>query len=90
MSIAKSARWESHVKKILDVWAINTGNHVIYLSLALIGFTILEWVQRDKQHALQLRTARLPRVVRWSVYYSIIIVCFFMNGAQQDFIYFQF
>lgn len=82
-----SAMLESPVK---DVWAINTGNHVIYLSLALIGFTILEWVQRDKQHALQLRTARLPRVVRWSVYYSIIIVCFFMNGAQQDFIYFQF
>ena len=82
-----SAMLESPVK---DVWAINTGNHVIYLSLALIGFTILEWVQRDKQHALQLRTARLPRVVRWSVYYGIIIVCFFMNGAQQDFIYFQF
>lgn len=75
---------------IKDVWAINTGNHVIYLSIALIGFVILEWIQRDKQHALQLRSARMPRIVRWSVYYGIIIVCFFMNGAQQDFIYFQF
>lgn len=75
---------------IKDVWAITTGNHVIYLSLALIGFVIFEWIQRDKQHALQLNVSRIPRPVRWSVYYAIIMICFFMNGAQQDFIYFQF
>lgn len=75
---------------IKDVWAINTGNHVIYLMIALIVFVIAEWTQRNEQHVLQLNNMRIPRMLRWSLYYVIIIVCFFMNGAQQDFIYFQF
>jgi hypothetical protein len=75
---------------IRDVWAINTGNHVFYLTFALIVLVVTEWIQREKQHALALDHVRVPRVVRWSLYYAVIIACFFMNGIQQDFIYFQF
>src|SRR5690606_11253490 len=75
---------------IKDVWAINTGNHVFHLTFALIFLVIIEWIQREKQHALELNHTQIPRVVRWSIYYGLIIVCFFMNGVQQDFIYFQF
>lgn len=75
---------------IRDVWAINTGNHVFYLSFMLIALVLAEWIQRDKQHALALDHQKVARPLRWSVYYALIIACFFMNGIQQDFIYFQF
>ena len=73
-----------------DLWTINTGNHIIYLFAMIILFIIIEWLQRDKQHGLEFQSYRFPRVLRWGLYYIIIISCFIMNGVQQQFIYFQF
>ena len=53
-------------------------------------FILAEWVQRDKQHALQIDGMKIPSVVRWSAYYAIIIVAILLDGQQQEFIYFQF
>ena len=58
------------------------------------GFCLLlvEWFQRDKQHALQFSEAR-PfnyRFVRWFVYYSILVLIAKFAGSSQTFIYFQF
>ena len=58
--------------------------------LILVLFFSTEWLQRDKQHALQIDTIKAPRVVRWSVYYAVILLIFWLGGAQQPFIYFQF
>jgi D-alanyl-lipoteichoic acid acyltransferase DltB (MBOAT superfamily) len=73
-----------------DIWAINTGFHIIYLLLAIFAFIIIEWIQRARQHALEFDGYMIPGYVRWSIYYILIISCFIMNGIQQDFIYFQF
>ena len=73
-----------------DLWAINTGNKIIYLGIFLSIFILIEWLQRDKKHALEFQNFEAPRIIRWSIYYIIIISCFIMNGVQQDFIYFQF
>jgi hypothetical protein len=53
---------------------------------------IVEWLQRDKEHALQF-SGIWPfkyRIVRWGVYYFIIMVIVMGSGAGQTFIYFQF
>lgn len=64
---------------------------VFYLSL---GFLLLmvEWLQRDKQHALQFSQSRLfnSRIVRWCIYYFIILIIIKYTGSSQTFIYFQF
>lgn len=75
---------------INDFWTMNTGNHLIYLFFLIIGFVLVEWFQREKNHGLELDTEKLPKPVRWMAYYAIIICCFIMNGVQQEFIYFQF
>ncbi len=75
---------------IKDLWAINTGNHIIYLTISMLVFIILEWLQREKQHGLQMDEKKVPQYVRRSIYYILIIACFMMNGVQQQFIYFQF
>lgn len=61
----------------------------IYMGIMLL---VVEWLQRDKQHALQFSGSGLFRikVVRWLVYLflTVVIVCF--RGHSQTFIYFQF
>jgi alginate O-acetyltransferase complex protein AlgI len=61
--------------------------------IALIFSCILliaEWLQRDKDHALQLNNTKLPKVLRWSLYYVIGVVIIWFGGFQETFIYFQF
>jgi alginate O-acetyltransferase complex protein AlgI len=58
---------------------------------ALIGIMIVaEWLQREKQHGLEIGSYKLPRVFKWGIYYAVIALILFMGGSQQDFIYFQF
>ena len=60
----------------------------------LIGLVVLfiEWLQKDKQHALQLDGIKLfrRRAVRWATYYLLLIIIAKYKGDSQDFIYFQF
>jgi D-alanyl-lipoteichoic acid acyltransferase DltB (MBOAT superfamily) len=49
----------------------------------------LEWMQRDKEHAMQIGSVK-SGFVRWGLYFGVIMVILFFGGEQQDFIYFQF
>ena len=53
-------------------------------------FIAVEWVGRENQYAIATLGARLPKPVRWVMYYSIAIAIIFLSGNQQKFIYFQF
>lgn len=61
-----------------------------YLMLLLIIFMILEWFGREEQFAIAKFGIKLPAIVRWGVYYAIILIIFFSAGSEQQFIYFQF
>ncbi len=52
-------------------------------------FIVVEWFQRDKEHALQLENVRF-RFLRWSAYIACIFIIMFLGGGYQRFIYFQF
>lgn len=58
--------------------------------LIIILFILVEWVQRNKQHALQLEEPNQPLLLRWGIYYSVCMVILMFGGSQQEFIYFQF
>ena len=60
---------------------------ILLLIAIMVG---IEWLQRDKLHALQLDGTRFPRPVRWAFYYLLIAAIFWLGGSQQEFIYFQF
>jgi alginate O-acetyltransferase complex protein AlgI len=64
--------------------------HPLPLLIIIFLFILVEWFQRDKQHALQIEKTSIPRVIKWSYYYVIIIVIILYGGQQQEFIYFQF
>ena len=52
----------------------------------------LEWIQRDKQHALQFPDTSLfnNRIIRWGLYLFLILLIITFTGQSQAFIYFQF
>ena len=58
------------------------------------GFLMLafEWLQRDKQHALQLSHRGLMRYApaRFALYALLVYIMFLYAGTVQTFIYFQF
>ncbi len=59
--------------------------------VAIITLSILmEWLQREKEHALQFDEVSLPKGIRWGIYYGIIFLIIKFGGSQQEFIYFQF
>lgn len=74
--------------RFYDSAAIN-GRISLVLGILLL---LIEWLQRDKQHALQFSNMK-PfnyRLVRWGVYYTILIMIAKFTGESQTFIYFQF
>ena len=53
---------------------------------------VIEWIQRDKQHAFEISDYRIPILFRWSFYYTTVIIIYLFGNFSTtiDFIYFQF
>ena len=64
---------------------------ISYLGFGLLLLAV-EWLQREKQHALQFSDIRpfCYRPVRWAVYYAILLIIAKFAGTSQTFIYVQF
>jgi alginate O-acetyltransferase complex protein AlgI len=56
--------------------------------ILLLGFVIIEWVQRRKQHGLQIE--KLNLFARWGIYYVLIFSIIISFKGKSQFIYFQF
>lgn len=60
--------------------------------IIIILFMFIEWIQRDKNHALQLESTLIGnhRLTRWFLYLILTFTICFFKGSEQEFIYFQF
>ncbi|HTJ53188.1 MAG TPA: MBOAT family O-acyltransferase [Cyclobacteriaceae bacterium] len=69
-----------------------TDTNMILTMISIIIFVFIEWLQREKQHALQLdRSLIRYRAVRWAGYFCIALFIFvFGNFSKTEFIYFAF
>ena len=60
-------------------------------NLFVVIMLLVEWLQRGKEHGLNLYQTKLTRGVRLLVYYVMaLLVLYYGLGTQQTFIYFQF
>ena len=50
---------------------------------------LIEWVQRDKDHAFDLSGIK-NHIIKFGIYYLMLIVLFWFGGHAESFIYFQF
>jgi hypothetical protein len=62
---------------------------VMVLCLTVI-FMLVEWIGRENHYAISTFGLKWPRLLRWGMYYLIIIAIFVFAGEEQEFIYFQF
>ena len=58
--------------------------------LAIIFLLIVEWLQREKEHGLELKGLKIPGIIRWTFYVSLVFVILTFSGRESDFVYFQF
>lgn len=56
----------------------------------VMALLVLEFIQRKKEHALQLDNFAVSRPIRWVIYYALIVLIVKAGGEGQTFIYFQF
>jgi len=59
------------------------------LVLNILVLVLVEWLQRDKLHALDLSVIN-NGLVRWAVYFGVLFLLFAFGGNATNFIYFQF
>lgn len=59
------------------------------LILFLMIYMLIEWLQRDKNHLLDINFIK-SKPLRFLIYYTIIFCVFYYRGDLQPFIYFQF
>ena len=58
-------------------------------SVAILIMIIVEWIQRHKEHALDLSEVRAG-VLRYIIYITVLFLTFSLGGHEENFIYFQF
>lgn len=68
----------------------NLNRSMIYLFLFIVSFIVIEWIQRDKEHGLQLNETKVNKSFRWGIYYALILIIIVFGGSREEFIYFQF
>jgi alginate O-acetyltransferase complex protein AlgI len=57
--------------------------------LLLVGYVFLEWLQRHKQHVLDVSFIR-SKYLRYSIYLAMLFAVFYFSGQAQSFVYFKF
>ncbi len=68
-----------------------TGDSNLFkLFLIITAFMVIEWIGRKQEYPISTLGQRWPRILRWSLYYIIILFIIFFTQPQQPFIYFQF
>jgi len=61
------------------------------MNLLFISFMmVLEWTQRDKQHALENIALTWPKIYRWGFYSLAVLLILTFSGFEQPFIYLKF
>jgi len=79
-----------YFEKIFSMSLFPIPNRELFFPLPFIlMLMVTEWIQRDRQHALQFEKVPVT-VVRWSLYIMITLIIFCFGTNQQKFIYFQF
>jgi D-alanyl-lipoteichoic acid acyltransferase DltB (MBOAT superfamily) len=80
---------------VFRIVTMANGNSILpivskYFILLLIAFILVEWLNREKHHGLEI--AGLPKWIRWGAYFMVFAIIIFMGNLKSnyEFIYFQF
>jgi len=63
---------------------------ILVLFILIGASTIVEWLGRNNEYAIEKIPLKMKRLPRWAFYYGMVFMIFYFAGKQQQFIYFQF
>jgi len=78
-----------YLKRMFSESLFEKPNMSRFFIVLMFGFLFLEWLQKDKEHLLDLSDVR-SKATRYSIYLAVLFLVFYNVGNRQDFIYFQF
>ena len=76
-------------KSLLTIPWLDNRHYYIPVVLSVVVMLVVEWLQRDKDHAFDLSGIK-NHVVKFGIYYAMLVVLFWFGGHSESFIYFQF
>jgi alginate O-acetyltransferase complex protein AlgI len=62
----------------------------LLIVFGILIMVVIEWIQRRKDHPLQIDSIVKHRQLRWLIYYTLLSAFWFFSGEGQQFVYFQF
>ena len=69
-------------------WLMNRHYYIpVFINIMIL--VVVEWLQRDKEHALDLSRIK-QHWIKFSVYFLMLVLLFWFGGQAESFIYFQF
>lgn len=79
----------TYIKGFFKPWQNPFNVELFPVIACVIIMMTVEWLQRDKQHGLDLRHIS-SHIIKFSIYYILIFILFVTHKGSETFIYFQF
>ena len=76
-------------KSVLSVPWLDSRHYYLPVLISIVLMLVVEWLQRDKEHAFDLSGIK-SHVLKFGIYYVMVIALFWFGGHAESFIYFQF
>lgn len=80
----------NYLSRMFSLAALTIPEINLNIMFFIILFFIVEWFGRNQEYAIASFGKRIPRPIRWAIYYSIIFIILYYAGKEEQFIYFQF
>lgn len=65
------------------------GGYYIMLFLTIVFLLVVEWIQKEKEHPLDLSNIK-SHGLKFGIYFALIVMIYWLGGQAETFIYFQF
>lgn len=69
---------------------LQTATIPFHLYLLLLVFITIEWYGRNKEYTLEHILIKAPLVLRWGIYYGLVLTIILYSKKSEPFIYFNF
>ena len=76
-------------KSVFSIPWLDNRHYYFPVVISIVLMLVVEWLQRDKEHAFDLSGIQ-SHVLKFGIYYVMVVALFWFGGHAESFIYFQF
>lgn len=76
-------------KSLFSVPWLDSRHYYLPVIISIVLMLVVEWLQRNKEHAFDLSGIK-SHVLKFGIYYVMVVALFWFGGRAESFIYFQF